>query len=571
MSNELSDQSEPSIKNLVLALSLLYIDPEHLRGVVIKARASPVREKLQSALKELFKCKTQKRIYPSISDSVLYGELDFTRTLDAGKPINTLGYFEEKSAIFSLMMAERMDPSLAAKCASALDSNKHFSIVAFDEGLSDELPVRSSLRDRLAFLIECDSFKYSVSNQIKFDKTELDLSKDRLLNIRISNNLIEPVSTLCNQLGIFSLRAPILTCYVARAIAALNRQSDINANNIVTAAKLVLTHRATQFPQEDDTKSKPNLDKNNVSSEKLENDTSEPHGGAIPQEILLDSIKPGLSPEVLNGLTDQKKVSSANDSTSGSGRKKNSSKRGKPLPSVSGKLDSSKKLDLVGTLRASAPWQAIRKTQTYDTRCIVKVRSSDIRIKRNEERSDRLIIFAVDASGTAALGRLAEAKGAIEILLSEAYARRDQVSLIAFRGIEAEILLPPTRSLVQTKRRLSSLPGGGATPLASALFYAQQLSKASISRGLSPALAFLTDGRGNVALDGSFNRTEAQKDTQKLAQLIKNLNIPSLVIDTSPRPQVDAKILSESINASYLTLPRASSQMLSLAIRKATE
>ena len=95
--------------------------------------------------------------------------------------------------------------------------------------------------------------------------------------------------------------------------------------------------------------------------------------------------------------------------------------------------------------------------------CAAPATAGDIRLRRYEERSDRLLIFTVDASGSAALARLAEAKGAIEILLAEAYARRDHVCLIAFRGTEAELLLPPTRSLVQTKRRLAGLPGGGGT------------------------------------------------------------------------------------------------------------
>jgi magnesium chelatase subunit D len=92
----------------------------------------------------------------------------------------------------------------------------------------------------------------------------------------------------------------------------------------------------------------------------------------------------------------------------------------------------------------------------------------DFRVTRYKQRSETTTIFVVDASGSAALHRLAEAKGAVELLLADCYVRRDRVAMIAFRGPGAELLLPPTRSLVRAKRSLAGLPGGGGTPLASA-------------------------------------------------------------------------------------------------------
>ena len=94
---------------------------------------------------------------------------------------------------------------------------------------------------------------------------------------------------------------------------------------------------------------------------------------------------------------------------------------------------------------------------------------SDLRITRLQQRAATATLFVVDASGSSALHRLAEAKGAVELLLAECYVRRDQVGVIAFRGRGAEVLLPPTRSLVRAKRSLAALPGGGGTPLAAGL------------------------------------------------------------------------------------------------------
>ena len=100
---------------------------------------------------------------------------------------------------------------------------------------------------------------------------------------------------------------------------------------------------------------------------------------------------------------------------------------------------------------------------------VAEPRADDFHFTRLQPKRQSTTIFAVDASGSSALHRLAEAKGAVELLLADCYVRRDQVAVIAFRGCGAELLLPPTRSLVRAKRVLNGLPGGGSTPLAAAL------------------------------------------------------------------------------------------------------
>jgi magnesium chelatase subunit D len=116
----------------------------------------------------------------------------------------------------------------------------------------------------------------------------------------------------------------------------------------------------------------------------------------------------------------------------------------------------------------------------------VEVRRDDFRVGRFEQRSQSTTIFVVDASGSSAFNRLAEAKGAVELLLADCYVRRDRVALLAFRGRGAELLLPPTRSLVRAKRSLAGLPGGGGTPLAAGIDAAAALADAVRRRGETP-------------------------------------------------------------------------------------
>ena len=155
------------------------------------------------------------------------------------------------------------------------------------------------------------------------------------------------------------------------------------------------------------------------------------------------------------------------------------------------------------TLRVAAPWQRVRRARSEATgntgNAAVRLRREDFRVNRYQQRAATTTVFAVDASGSAALHRLAEAKGAVELLLAESYQRRDQVALVSFRGLRADLLLAPTRSLVRAKRSLAELPGGGGTPLAAGIRLALDIALGILRKGETPVVILLTDGRANVA------------------------------------------------------------------------
>ena len=197
----------------------------------------------------------------------------------------------------------------------------------------------------------------------------------------------------------------------------------------------------------------------------------------------------------------------------------------------------------------------------------VRVRREDFRIQRLKQRTETTSIFAVDASGSAALHRLAEVKGAVELLLADCYVRRDRVALLSFRGRSAELILPPTRSLARAKRCLAGQPGGGGTPLAAAIDAAAALADAVRRKGQTPIVVLLTDGRANVARDGRPGREQAEVDALASARLLRAAGFTALVVDTSSHPHPSAQRLAAEMGARYLPLPYADAHRLSQAVQ----
>ncbi|MDT8346143.1 MAG: VWA domain-containing protein, partial [Thermohalobaculum sp.] len=283
--------------------------------------------------------------------------------------------------------------------------------------------------------------------------------------------MVEALCASAVLLGIASLRAPQMALRAARALAALDGRDAVGETDLELAVQLVLAPRATRLPAEVEAEAPPPDDppEPETPPETAEDEAERP----LPplDEILLAAVAAALPAGVLDRL--RAGMARPGGAQGKAGQVRASVLRGRPLGTRRGEPTGGARLALLDTLRAAAPWQPLRR-RAGGAR--IEVRRDDFRIRRFRERSETTTVFVVDASGSAALARLAEAKGAVELLLAEAYRRRDHVALISFRGQGAELVLPPTRSLLRAKRTLSGLPGGGGTPLASALDAAAEVA-----------------------------------------------------------------------------------------------
>lgn len=574
---ERDDPAERAWQRALQAAVLFAIDPAGLGGVRVRAHAGPVRDAWLALLRQLLGLRACIRVPLGVTDERLLGGLDLPATLSAGRPVLQSGLMQAADGgVLLLAMAERVSRPAAARIAQAMDSRQvmlerdglqqrqpaSFGVVALDEAMDDDEAVAAILCERFAFDLDLRA----IPPRIALDglppgvAAEVGAAHAMLGRIDAPDSVVEALCGTALALGVASPRAGLLALAAARASAALDASACCTEDDAQIAAALVLAPRATRLPPDDEEAAQPEPQ---APSQQQENAASA-DGSQPLEDRVLDaaqaSIPANLLAALLSGTQRRKAAAGKSGAPAGSGL------RGRPVGSRRAP-PRGQRLHLIDTLRAAAPWQKLRQRGAAAAPSRVQVRSEDFHVVRIRQKTASATVFVVDASGSSAMQRLAEAKGAVELLLAECYVRRDQVALIAFRGRQAELLLPPTRSLTAAKRRLAGLPGGGGTPLASALDAAGALVDAIARRGMSPMVVLMTDGRANVARDGSGGRERAQADALQSARQLALMQAPLLLIDTSNKPQREAAELAQAMRARYLPLPYAGSERVAESVR----
>lgn len=596
----------------VLAAAVLAVDPAGL-GIRLRAPACPAREAWIAMLGLLLPAGQPMRRCPAaIADDRLLGGIDLAATLATGTRVAHRGLLAETDGgVLVLPMAERASAELAARLCAVLDTGEvalerdglglllpaRLGVVALDEGCDDEAPPAAALLDRLALTLVLEDVLPDVMPPEAVGAVLR--ARDGVAAVEAGDAVLEAMCRTAQMAGIGSVRAPLLALRVARVVAALQGRAAVSDADAAVAARLVLAPRATRLPEampderpgEAPEQAPPGMD--DPGEREAEHAAGErmpepaPHadaaGGAGDDEderagdmadLVLEAVRAALPADLLVRLEGaaQARSNGAAGRVEVRQRARQAALRGRPVGVRPG--DPSRgRLDVLATLRAALPWQTIRRLeasrQPEAAAPRVRVRREDFRITRFAPRLRNTTLFVVDASGSSARSRLAEAKGCVELLLAECYVRRDQVALVAFRGRGAELVLPPTGSVARARRALDGLPGGGGTPLAAGLDAALAVADPLRRGGDAVTLVLLTDGRANVSRDGIADRAGAERDARESAVRVRLAGMASLLIDISPRANERAAELAGCMGGRYLLLPHADAGALTRAVRAA--
>ncbi|NTU57700.1 MAG: magnesium chelatase ATPase subunit D [Chlorobiaceae bacterium] len=597
------------------ALMLLAVDPS-LGGVVIPSAVGSGKSTLARAFADILPDGTPFVELPlNVTEDRLIGGVDLEATLASGQRVVQHGVLSK--AHKGVLYVDSLSLLDSSAVSHIMDAMSRGVVLVEREGLSEVHPasfmlvgtydpsdgeVRMGLLDRIGIIVPFTAQndyrarkkivnivmgtrdREDTDDELRMLRGLIEAAKEQLSHVSMTNEQIKGLIQTAISLGVEGNRVDIFAIRAAIASAALAQRTEVDDEDLKLAMKLVLVPRATRMPEREATEEEmaqdeppppeeeqPEAEDENAPPDNPDADAEEEQEETpdMIEELMMDAMETELPDNILNiSLASKKKAKS------GSRGEALNNRRGRFVRAQEGEMKSGK-VALIPTLISAAPWQHSRrqdKKMSGRPAGALIINKEDVKIKKFRDKSGTLFIFMVDASGSMALNRMRQAKGAVASLLQNAYVHRDQVALISFRGKQAQVLLPPSQSVDRAKRELDVLPTGGGTPLASALFTGWETAKQARTKGISQIMfVMITDGRGNIPLKAAYElnaekapKEELEKEIEALALSIQADGVASIVIDTQMNylSRGEAPKLAQKLGGRYFYLPNAKAEQI---------
>lgn len=573
-----------AVARSVRALHLLAVDALGIGGVRVRGDAAAVTA-WATAVARLVSPSHALRILPStITLDRLLGGIDLAAALSSGRTVVRRGVLAEANG--GVMLARRasgLDPECAAVLARVIDDGavaierdgitaRHEARVALVIEANDER-LSAALADRVPWSVTLPARGNDVT-LTNADVVRVEAARLALATLSAPAVMLSALAEAADALGVSSVRAVRVAWRLACACAVLDGRGALAECDLADALAMVcggaepLETAATVSEERGASDRHPHERPDRDGAAAAESATAGPNDmtPSAMAERVIDAVRVLVPADVLSHRSKLVVRARLRQRGAGEGREY-LARAGRPRGARTGAMRSGDRLHFLATLRAAAPFQSTRRTrQTTEAapRAVI-VAPRDLRVRTLVARPPLTVVFVVDASGSMALRRMAEAKGAVQQLLTEGYARRDRVALIAFQGRGARVLLPPTRAPARARRALAALPGGGGTPLAAALDAAHDAVRAAGREGRT-VVVLITDGHANVARDGSPGRTQAEADARKAARRLASTPAHAVLIDPGARPSALVRQLAQDLRARHVSLPALTSQRLAAAV-----
>ncbi len=572
---DLLEKQKTEWQHAVLAAQLLAVNPQGLRGIHMVAAPSPARTRWAETTLALLNPKKVHTVSHSFDIAHLHSRTDLLTTLAEGRTVKVDGLLDKLSGTVVLMpQASLLLPPLRRAMATALDNAVDFTALAIDEADDGEEGLSASLDDRLGLSVALSGQCLETWTASLDPPDIVKKARKTLKKVVISDRDMEFASILALQFGIYSMRMPYFTVQAARAHAALNGRRKLEKADFTAAVALTLLPRATRMPSSDQEEAnEPEAPEEQQQQEAEENTQPIDLNPADIDQIV--EAAQAMFAQDFDPIAKQQKMSRASQGRASRGVKNKRVKHGRPVGVRRGRRDEIRSLSMRDTLIAAIGKQSIRRPMLNNSvldghnRSGIRISLDDFRVLRRSSPQRVTTIFLVDASGSHAVGRLNEAKGATLSMLQTCYERRDRVAVISFGGYEANLSLAPTGAPARAAREMHLMPSGGGTPLAAGLKLAQKVAMQVRQDGDTPFVVLLTDGKANIALDGRPGRPEAAADVKAMAQTLFANGIESFFVDTGPRSSDLCKEIAGDLNARYLHLHRVPQEVLHQELKQA--